>query len=608
MGRGPVPLVLALSLLGLAAGVAHAVAAAAVPGALPPPARSPSAPGASAAGDSTAADPAPFGIPSSHMIGSLLLEQGLAAEAYPYLEYAWRSVPGSRLYTDSYVAALVALLRSGEAIALLNAEIAAQPTDRAPRRRLVALLADDARYDEALQAVAELRRLGDTDPELGLLEGEVLAGAGRVDEAIARLREARERLPERAEALTLRLADLYRQAGRGDDLLALWGEALTAWPASRPVRLNALHDLIAAGRTSRALAVAARGDSLQSVAAAPDLPEDFSWTVEAARLLVQTGHVEEAIPVLEERRRRGELARDETLWLSRLLLHAERWNDALVLLRDVVGRWPDDARGYLYLGEALAARGDVAGAEAQVRRAVKIEPANVEALLTLTRLLTLRAGARPAGAGAPTELAELAARARDLVPADDARGRMILGYAYRTLGEPALAAPQFEAAAALAGVRREALLQLAVCLEDLKRDAEARQTLETLRGEFPDDPTIANSLGYFLAQRGEELARAETLVRDALARQPENPFYVDSLGWVAYRRGDFQAAFDLLVQAANAAPGQPEILEHLGLTLQALGRREEAARVLRQARDAGADPARIDAHLRTLTGPGGAAP
>jgi tetratricopeptide (TPR) repeat protein len=386
----------------------------------------------------------------------------------------------------------------------------------------------------------------------------------------------------------------------------MWTEALAAWPESRPVRLSALRDLVAAGRTDRALAVAARGDSLQSVAADADRMEGFSWTIETARLLVQAGRVEEAIPVLEARRRGGKLDREGTLWLSRLLVHAERWNEALALLRDAVTRWPDDARSYLYLGEALAARGDASGAEAQVRRAVKLEPENFESLLTLTRLLTLRAGTLSAGSPERTELARLAARAGELAPADDARGRMILGYAYRVLHDPALAAPQFEAAAALSGVRREALLQLAVCLEDLERYSEAGSTLETLREEFPDDPTVANSLGYFLAERGVELSRAETLVREALARQPENPSYIDSLGWIAFRRGDFPAAFDLLVQAANAAPGQPDILEHLGRALQALGRVDEAVRVLRQALDAGADRDRINARLRTLTGPGGA--
>jgi len=299
------------------------------------------------------------------------------------------------------------------------------------------------------------------------------------------------------------------------------------------------------------------------------------------------------------------LDREATFWLSRLLAHVERWNEALALLRDAIVRWPDDARGYLYLGEALAERGDAVGAEAQVRRALKQEPDHVESLLALTRLLTVRAGPLPARAPERAELARVAARARELAPPDDARAGMILGYAYRALLDPESSAQQFTVAAATPAARREALLQLAVCQEDLKRDGEARATLETLRGEFPDDPTVANSLGYFLAERGVELPRAETLVRAALARQPENPFYLDSLGWIAFRRGDFPAAFDLLVQAANAAPGQPEILEHLGLTLQALGRVDEAARVLRQALDAGADKARIDARLRSLAGAGG---
>lgn len=560
---------------------------------------------APASGDSAAGESALFGVPTSHMIGLLLLEQGRVPEALPYLEYAWRALPGERVFANDYVSALAALGRDEEAIAVLTAAVDAAPTDPAPRRRLAALLADEQRFAEALLVVADVRRLGTDDAALLPLEGEILAGAGRGEEAVARFREARTRLPEQAEALTLRLGQLLAQQERQEELLALWTDALATWPESRPVRMNALRDLIRAGRARPALAVAATGDSLQAFATGLDRLEGFSWTIETVRLLVQGGQVGEAIGGLEARRRAGLLDRDGTVWLGRLLLYAERWTDALALLREAAANWPDDGRAHLYLGEALAARGDAAGAEAQVRQAGVLDPEDPDAMLALIRLLTLRAPALVAGSPGRAELAQLAARAEPRVPAGDARGRMILGYAYRALRDPALAAPQFEAAAAVAGVRREALLRLAVCLEDLRRYDEARSTLETLRQEFPDDPTIANSLGYFLAERGEELPRAEKLVRDALARQPENPFYIDSLGWVAFRRGDFDAAFDLLVQASNAAPDQPEILEHLALTLQALGRIEEAARVLRQALAAGADRERIDARLRTLAGPGG---
>ena len=100
---------------------------------------------------------------------------------------------------------------------------------------------------------------------------------------------------------------------------------------------------------------------------------------------------------------------------------------------------------------------------------------------------------------------------------------------------------------------------------------------------------VANSLGYFLAERGEDLDRAEELVRIALAAEPENGAYLDSLGWVLYKKGNFQGAFDQLVKAANAIPDDGTILEHLGLTLKALGQKGEALRVLRRAVSVGAD-------------------
>jgi len=270
--RAPIACALPLLLL-LLTGSATRAAAPTTDPPPPPPGFSPPAAPALSPYDSLVADTAPVGVATSHMIGSLLLEQGLAAEALPYLEYAWRSWPGRRLFADDYVAALAALGRGGEAIDLLSAEVGASPSNVAARRRLAALLADAGRFDEALREVAELRRLGADDPDLLVLEGEALAGAGRVDEAIGRLREALRALPERAEPLTLRLGELYRKEGRAEELAALWTEALTARPESRPIRMSALRDLVAAGRTERALAVAARGDSLQAFAPDADRME-----------------------------------------------------------------------------------------------------------------------------------------------------------------------------------------------------------------------------------------------------------------------------------------------------------------------------------------------
>jgi predicted Zn-dependent protease len=144
----------------------------------------------------------------------------------------------------------------------------------------------------------------------------------------------------------------------------------------------------------------------------------------------------------------------------------------------------------------------------------------------------------------------------------------------------------------------EARVQLALCQDELGEKKRARGTLEKLRHEFPNEPSLDNTLGYLLAERGEDLDYAEELVRRALEDDPENGAYLDSLAWIYYQRGDYEQAFELLVRAANAIPEDPVILEHLGRTLQRLGRAEQALGVLRRALDAGADPEVIEMLLR----------
>lgn len=91
--------------------------------------------------------------------------------------------------------------------------------------------------------------------------------------------------------------------------------------------------------------------------------------------------------------------------------------------------------------------------------------------------------------------------------------------------------------------------QRAILLERAGRTNEAIEALEAQQRAHPRDATLANALGYSLADHGRELPRAERLIRAALAVEPDNPAMLDSLGWVKYRRGDAAAALPLFERA-----------------------------------------------------------
>ncbi|MFV0415386.1 MAG: tetratricopeptide repeat protein [Chthoniobacterales bacterium] len=88
---------------------------------------------------------------------------------------------------------------------------------------------------------------------------------------------------------------------------------------------------------------------------------------------------------------------------------------------------------------------------------------------------------------------------------------------------------------------------------------------------------VCNYLGYMWAERGENLAEAEQLIRRALTSEPENGAYLDSLGWVYFKQKRYSEALIELLRAVELmeAP-DPVVFDHIADTYNALGRQPEA--------------------------------
>jgi tetratricopeptide (TPR) repeat protein len=108
--------------------------------------------------------------------------------------------------------------------------------------------------------------------------------------------------------------------------------------------------------------------------------------------------------------------------------------------------------------------------------------------------------------------------------------------------------------------------------------AEYRKTV----ARWPESSMSLNALGYTLADRTQNFAEAESLIRQALAIDPKSPAIIDSLGWVLYKLGrpeeglvELQRAYDRL--------DDPEVASHIVAVLVELDRRDEALLLLQSA-------------------------
>jgi tetratricopeptide (TPR) repeat protein len=121
-------------------------------------------------------------------------------------------------------------------------------------------------------------------------------------------------------------------------------------------------------------------------------------------------------------------------------------------------------------------------------------------------------------------------------------------------------------------------------VEKLNRLDDMERLLRRVMVLKPDHQHAHNALGYSLAERNLRLPEAKALILKALEIAPGEPFITDSLGWVEYRLGNRAESLRLLRGAYQSRP-DVEIAAHLGEVLWVNGEREEARRVLRDAKN-----------------------
>ena len=142
---------------------------------------------------------------------------------------------------------------------------------------------------------------------------------------------------------------------------------------------------------------------------------------------------------------------------------------------------------------------------------------------------------------------------------------------YANNHRPADAAVAYGRALALAGgdkapadVAWPLLLQQANAQLDAGDWPSAKASAARALALAPRQPEVLNFFGYSEIEHGEDLDGASAMITRASALAPDDPSISDSLGWSWYLRGDLERAIPLLERAAQGAPAESDINEHLG--------------------------------------------
>jgi tetratricopeptide (TPR) repeat protein len=144
-----------------------------------------------------------------------------------------------------------------------------------------------------------------------------------------------------------------------------------------------------------------------------------------------------------------------------------------------------------------------------------------------------------------------------------------------------------------------ALMQLATIHDQLKHYDMAAGVYERLLVINPKFVPALNNLAYLYSEHLARPDAAYELAKRARLILPEEPRIADTLGWILFKKGQYRDALQLLQESARKLPDEPELQYHLGTTLYMLGEEGPAGIALRKAAEAAKDfPGKDEARRR----------
>ncbi len=132
-----------------------------------------------------------------------------------------------------------------------------------------------------------------------------------------------------------------------------------------------------------------------------------------------------------------------------------------------------------------------------------------------------------------------------------------------------------------------ALVEIAMLKESMADYAGARDAYEKLLAVSPQFSPALNNLAYLYAVRLKQPAKGFELAQKGRRLLPNDPTIADTLGWTLYLRGDYAGALPLFQESAGKLLDEPEIQYHLGMAHYMMGNEEPARAALQRAAQAG---------------------
>jgi tetratricopeptide (TPR) repeat protein len=168
---------------------------------------------------------------------------------------------------------------------------------------------------------------------------------------------------------------------------------------------------------------------------------------------------------------------------------------------------------------------DLAAAETALQKAIQLNPANLDAVILLSKVEMARG-----------------------------EGDQALATAYKSIETN----PRNVTAYFFAGT-----------MEELRgRPQRAEDVYRKALEVDPNYAPAANNLAYLMLENKESIDEALSLAQTARQKMPDSPSAADTLAWIYYQKGLYDVAADLLQEAVQKAPDNATYHYHIGMVYQ----------------------------------------
>lgn len=498
---------------------------------------------------------------SKMMVAEVALERGdCRAAAEQYVGIAASSTESRIAARATQIGIACAQLESARRSAARWRMLAPESGEASLAAAIVALQLyrlDDARG--ALGAWRDVGSAGNQDP------GQFAELLAHESDATAAYRVFSDVLsgPDPTAEVLLAQAKLAQQSFDLNAAIKLAERALELESKLTEARLLILRCRVMLGEVDQALA--------QAREIQPELTGDDAFIV--ADLLTAADRDDAAREELQKLQEKPELASGANRRLGALALADGDLGTAEARFGTLMGERGTTAVALFYLSQIAERKGDDARA-LQGYELLADSSLGLTARTAAARLL-LKQGERPKALQMLEDYAH--AHPDEAVEVAAARAQLLAGQ-----GMYDAAISDLNAALARFPAHPTLEYQLATVLERAGRKRESLAAFKALARKRPDDPGIANALGFTLADHKQDLGRAEKLVQQALHVSPDNPAIQDSQAWVLFRRGKSRDAAAILERAYRNLR-DPEIGAHYGEVLWSLGDQGRAHYIWQQA-------------------------